>query len=305
VYRYHRLDRVTAAAYAPLAEPGMRPLLDKLSADARLVAVGAAFWGEPAGLALAQYDSASRQAQLLDFFVAPHCRRAGIGTALLEQLETALGERACERLHLIYKTDEHTPALERVLQKRGWEPPHTDARLFWLDNSISEAPWLRYPLPPQYAFFPWLELTEAERLELEGRLQDPAWCPPGLSPFILSEGALHPETSVGLRHQGKVVGWVITRLLEPGLVLYDIFFVSPELQRIGRGIMLLGESIRRCCQYAQQHNSALWHGQGVWRVSPTNIFMLKFVERRMRPYVTHRAEERQCQKQLPPSPPEV
>lgn len=151
---------------------------------------------------------------------------------------------------------------------------------------------MQLPLPAGCNVFPWDDLPEAERLTLVARheQQPGGWYPPGLTPHPFNPATMDHATSLGLRRAGQVVGWILTHVVKAGMLDYDVLFVSPELQRRGYGIRLLAEAIKR--QYAH-------HGQeGAWGVVPDNAPMLRFVERRIGPWLTDRGEERHAEKVL-------
>jgi GNAT superfamily N-acetyltransferase len=300
MYRYHTLDQPAAMLYAPLLQAEDRPLLDKLAPTAastppdgsEVVAVGAAFLGKPRGLALAAYHHETHTAYVLDLVVAKPYRKLGVGTHLLQHLETSLHSQGCERLFVSYRKDDHTPALERVLHKTGWQPPQTDRLLFWASKAIIEAPWMNLPLPSGYSFFPWEELTPSEQEALAQRhaTQTGGWWTEGLSPFSYPLETLDTTTSLGLRRGNEVVGWMLNRPLAAGILEYSILFVSQPLQRRGYGIRLLAESIKR--QYAE------YGEEGGGGVSPNNVVMVRFVERRMGQWLIDRSEQRHAKKAL-------
>jgi GNAT superfamily N-acetyltransferase len=302
MYRYHPIDQHTAVAYAPLLPAEARPLLDHLapseerteeSEGSAVVAVGAAFLGKPRGLALALYHHEQHTARLLDLVVAKPYRGAGVGSHLLHALHVALAARGCTKVYALYRTDAHTPALERVLARNGWDAPRTDRLLFWGGRELVNARWMqRARLPAGYTVFPWVELTDHERAALEQRhaQQEGGWWREGLSPFSFAMEELDAVTSLGLRRGNEIVGWMLNRLLEAGIIGYDVLFVSPELQRSGYGIRLLAASI-----WQHYHH----HGvEGGWGVAPDNAPMLRFVERGMGPWLIERGEERYAEKAL-------
>jgi hypothetical protein len=78
--------------------------------------------------------------------------------------------------------------------------------------------------------------------------------------------------------------------MTPDTLEYHALFVAPEYPLLLRGIPMLAESIRR------QVAAGIF--KGTWGVMATNAPMLKFVARRMAPYVTMVAEEKKSLKPL-------
>src|SRR5438067_6158133 len=122
-YQVSRLDAVGAERFAAMTFPRYRPRLREAEDDAAVVAFGAESAAGPIGLALAELRPDEARAQLLSVFVAPACRGRGVATALLGRIERALSPRGRRELVAQYRTGQPTtPALERVLAKRGGGP---------------------------------------------------------------------------------------------------------------------------------------------------------------------------------------
>ncbi len=293
-----------AAGTGTLAEAAARfgglifPPPDKLDRQSAfqesLVGVVALHEGRPVGLALAGLSPDGSRSELLSLFVARERRNQGAATALLERTEAALAARGCISVEARYRTSwpEHG-AFEKVLRKRGWDAPRTAQHLFKMESDrIGQAPWLAaadVPLPPEYEVFPWLDLTAAERRAiLEEQARTP-WFPPVLSPFQM-EDRVEPMNSMGLRRHGAVVGWIITHRMRPELIQCTSLFVREGVPR-GRIITLLAEAIRRQCRARVPLMGFI--------VEASNAEMLRFAERRMKPYIVSQGEVRVVGKHLP------
>lgn len=263
-----RLTQTTLRPYLLLVKPALRQqLLDQIT-DPRLYVWGAAFWGQPAGTAVVALE---QNADLLDLYVLPDYRRAGIATALLATIEETLAHQAVGAIGALYRADEHTDAWHSLLTKAGWSEPVLTNRVFWNCRTVRGAEWVaRYQFRPPYEVFTWTELTTAEEAQIAKRGEE-GWYPPHFSPFNRPMTAWDPETSVGLRYHNEVVGWVLALREAPDRLFVEIMFVDPPLQQLGRGFMLVGESTRR--YYSGAGNYAYW------RVSPDNEPMLRWSRR--------------------------
>jgi uncharacterized protein (TIGR03032 family) len=299
-YKYHlSMDMTVAAAvkeYEALTFPSMRKQAQARRITEPLVTMATAHQGQFVGLALAEVLPAGDTARVLSLFVAPEHRRRGVGAAMLAHLERALIREGCTRVTLAYRTNwPSVPAIERLLQKRGWSAPQTRMLICKTSTErIAEASWLdQASLPDGFTVFPWSELTPQEREEIQRRQEAEEWYPRVLTPFQ-EEERQEPLNSLGLRHQGQVVGWMITHRSAPDTIQYTSLFVQPELQGQGRALPLLVEAIRRQVAVAGDVP------YGIFQVEVENEPMTKFLNHYLQPYLTSLAELRRSRKSLRP-----
>lgn len=275
-----RLDHTTLRSYLLLVKPALRKQLLGQIADPRLYVWGASFWGQPAGAAVVAMGSS---ADLLDLYVLPAYRRAGLAAQLLTTIETTLHQNAIPEIQARYRQDEHAEGWMRLLAKVGWNPPIRTSTVFWTSRTSRGAQWVaRYQFRPPYEVFTWSELSAEESEQIAKRGEE-GWYPPYYSPFNRPLSAWDPETSVGLRYRGEVVGWVLGVREAPDRLYVEVMFVDPPLQQLGRGFMLVGESTRRyysgCGNYAY------------WRVHPDNEAMLRWSRRAFGEHLVDEYEE--------------
>lgn len=203
-----------------------------------------------AGMALAEAPlRADGVPQVLSLFVEGEWRRQGIGTRLLAWVEEEAARRGFASLGGVYTTNRPaTAALERIFARLGWSPPTTRMLLVrFSPEKAKEAPWFRrISLRPRDVLFDWVRLTDAERAALrEGQGRRP-WIPEGLEPWRYDTLAhLDRGSSVGLRHDGDIVGWVLNHRLSDGTVRFTCSHVRADLARLGRILPLYDESIER------------------------------------------------------------
>jgi GNAT superfamily N-acetyltransferase/SAM-dependent methyltransferase len=203
----------------------------------------------PCGLALAHPAVGNELAQVLSVFVVPQFRRQGIGGELLTRITTLLQERGEPRVVVSFPTGkEATPIVERMLARRGWTEPRPRLYLFAADkanvDALMQTGWMRErQMPPGYALFTWPEATEADR-ETAIEYENSPDFPHGLTPF-LADYPIDPETSLGLRENGKLVGWMVTHRPGPEVLRYTCLYVHPSAAVKGVGIRMLIESLRR------------------------------------------------------------
>ncbi len=90
--------------------------------------------------------------------------------------------------------------------------------------------------------------------------------------------------------KGKVVGWMINHRVASDTIRYSILFVAKEIQRSGKGMVLLAESIRL------QLDSSVPYGK--FAVQIQNQPMLHIVRRHLSPYLIGQTESRSAKKNL-------
>ncbi|MBR8827123.1 MAG: TIGR03032 family protein [Gomphosphaeria aponina SAG 52.96 = DSM 107014] len=235
---------------------------------------------ETIGLVLAEtYDNQNKQiTEVLSFFVKPEYRNQGIGINLLQHLQKSLATE----IKIAYKvTDITTTALEPILRRLGWEKPKTTFLLAkTTTEKIAQAPWLdQYPLPEKFTIFPWVEITPTELEELKQLNY-----PPSLSP-LTQDSRLEPLNSLGLRYDGKVIGWCLTHRVDQQTIRYSTMYVEPPFQKMGRGIALIAAALKL------QINSNIPYYK--YAVAADNQPMLRFTQKHLAPYCSSMTESRQ------------
>lgn len=304
--RIARLDAGPAAAFSEMTFPAYRHLLSlrpvslgREIGDPRVVtplAVGALRAGRPVGLALAGMREGDATAEAFSLYVAPESRGEGLGTRLLEALERELAAEGMKGVHAVYMTGQPgQAALERVLEKSGWEPPvprMLTAR-FSLEGARRTEWYGRYPLTEGYTVFPWAELTAEERAALKTSQEERAWIKPDLVPWKHDHYGFEPVSSLGVRLHGELVGWVINHALSPTLVRFTCSFIRRDLGRRGKLVPVFSESIRRLSERTAYQECTM-------TVPLLHSGMAGFLRRWCAPFCSFVAETRGTGKRLGP-----
>jgi hypothetical protein len=173
-------------------------------------------------------------------------------------------------------------AVNGLLRKCGWEPPALRMVVCRSDiPHMTKAAWMwSLGLPAQYTFFSWHTLSAEERSWLRTQENEGLAYGTELSPFV-EEDSIESVNSVGVRYRGKIVGWLITHRPIPDTIRYSRLFMRRDLRRLGRGAALLAESMRRHVTSALAQQAP----KGVFDLRPDNESMLRFVQRRLAPYM--------------------
>lgn len=270
------LEEMTFPIYRPLL--GLLPVSrHPEQGDVRLVqpvAVIARSGGRLAGLALAELplapadaaDAANgpagaesgaesdRRPELLSLFVKPAARCAGVATALLAALERELVRRGATAMATVYTAGRPAiPALERVLEKRGWDAPRPRTLSVRFPPQAALASDLfserrMSALAGRLELFAWRDLDEASRARIRSSHEAAPWITPALAPWRFAAAGFDPQSSIGARHRGEVVGWVLNHVVAPGTVRFTCSFLRKDLSRRGRIVPLYHESLRRLAE---------------------------------------------------------
>lgn len=286
-YHLARVHRWSAPLFAPLTFPRFRHRLQMVGTDRSVMAVGAVSGDHAAGLVLGEHRLESGVSEVLSLYVAPSCRGRGIGTALLKDLEEVSVARGGQRMELVYvEKPPVTHALERLLAKLNWQPPQPRMILCTVDRRILQASWLTTPsLPQGFEMFPWRDLPLDERAEIERAPRERPWYPEALSPFR-EEDIQEPSTSLGLRYQGSVAGWLITHRLDSRTVRYTTLFVREDLRGHQCWLALVLEALQRQVQALGLESI------GAFGFQVQNTSVLRIVESYLAPYLATRRESR-------------
>lgn len=296
----------TTAAVAPLGAdwaamtfPSYRPILGAIGSvnpatGGRPLARYVEDAGRPVGLALAEIAADGASAEILSLFVAADRRGQGLAAALVDGLERDLRASGVPRLEAVYMTGKPSiPAVERVFEKCGFDRPELRKIVvrFTPEEAATTEWWRRAKLPPGSEIFAWADLTTAELEEIRRTQAESPWIDPDLEPWRCSD-RFDPVSSVGLRRNGQVVGWVINHPIGPKLLCFTTSFVRRDLARRGAIFPLYVASLERLM------------GSGVTCTFVTSAqfeSMMRFVLRRCAPYISFCGETRGVSKVLAPS----
>lgn len=297
-------DIETAEATGPLGDgwaamtfPAYRPLLGLLGSvnpetGGRPVARCATHGGRPVGLAIGEIAAGEHPpAELFSVFVDANLRGQGIATQLVEGLEHDLRRHGASSLNAVYMTGKPAiPVIERVFEKRGFPPPEQRKIVvrFTPEEAATTEWYGKARLPAGAEVFSWSEMTAADVEDLKRSHAESPWIDPDLEPWRMSE-RFDPVSSVGMRKDGQVVGWVINHPIGPKLLCFTTSFMRRDLARRGAIFSLYVQSLERL------------KGAGVTCTFVTSSqyqSMVRFVLRRCAPYISFCGETRGVSKAL-------
>jgi hypothetical protein len=248
LFDFTLLDDTTWQHYAGLARPTMPDAIRRAGLNRGMVAIGATFWGRPAGLIVVELHGSASMAVVRELQVAGPYRTTPIGACLLEQADVILRERSHLRgIELHYRLDQDRELYEQAIAGAGWQTPRHLHDLYQLEWELDQVGWVRnYRLPPGYTIVSWSEVTPAMLAQIERRQQH-GWYPPEVSPFILATiEQIDLPCSIALVRGDDVAGWILGERLAPAVAYVAVAFISPELRRGTRaGVAMMTEIARR------------------------------------------------------------
>jgi len=255
--------------------------------------------GTPAGLILAGVPTAGSEGHptLFSLFVAPSFRCQGVGTRLMETLHKEIVRRGGTRIKVIYMAGTPaTAALERILEKTGWEKPSprmAAIKADLLQIRALDPPWLRDRRmdATRFRIIPWKEVTTEQKNELLRSHEADPWIAEDLVPWK-HEAGYDQETSCALLRDGQIVSWVINHLLPDGTTRFTCSFAHPKLQRFGVVMWLYKESV----DMSENHGRRF----GSWTVPLYHPAMHAFAMRWMKPCAVYCRETCGSEKSLAP-----
>ena len=271
-----QLTPQTLAPYASLTFPLLTPASRRLAAlSGELLAVSAMANGTMVGLVIAERQPQG-QANLISLLVEPSFRRQGIALRLMVHLQRFLAQQGVQCLRAEYRTNVSVASsLEPLLSKLGWPAPQTDFVLLQSHaDTLATTGWAsRYALKPAYRLFPWAQATLADMATART-----LGAPTVLLPPPQDAQGLEPAVSLGLRHQGALVAWLIAHRVAPDTVRYSSVFVAPNHRLRGQGLALLAEGFNR------QHSAGIAHAKAALPMGSTEI--LRVFTRHLQTYLT-------------------
>jgi GNAT superfamily N-acetyltransferase len=251
------------AALAAMTFPVYRQLLDLAptvrhpeQGDERQVQpVGvAAFSGaEPVGLVLGEVPvgDGGPPPEMLSLFVAPEWRGHGVATALVAALESEVARRGHRELDTVYTAGKPSiGAVERILWKRAWVAPESRTLSVRFAPAAALASNLfderrMAALGAALELFPWSRIGDAEKAEIRASHERAPWITPALAPWRFERAGFDPDSSIGARYRGAVVGWVLNHKVSPEVVRFTCSFMRKDISRRGRIVPLYHESLKR------------------------------------------------------------
>jgi GNAT superfamily N-acetyltransferase len=287
-----QLTPQTLAPYAGMTFPSLAPGSKRLAAiTGELLAVSAMVSGTMVAMAVAERHP-DGSASLCSLLVQAPLRRQGIGTRLVAHLQQFLALQGAHRLSVRFTGNAATSAsLEPLLARLGWSAPVTHFVLLQGSaDKLGTAPWhQRFALSASYTLFPWPQANAADRAAAHMLGAAPELLPP------VSDAGIESAVSLGLRHQGQLVGWLIAHRMDATTVRYSCLYVAPGHRSRGQGPALIAEGLQR------QQRAGIARAKTA--VDVRNPSFLRFCQKHLHPYIDAVSPSRQASVVLPTATP--
>jgi GNAT superfamily N-acetyltransferase len=249
-----KLTPEASGPYRPFTYRAYRDWVVKPEAEseAKKLALGARFMGEPVGLLLVHCPIRDEPARVLSLFVDERFRNLGIGSALMLELKTCLSRNDLKQACVEYYALNKYQALERVLLKSGWQLPAVYSRFYRCDISAGrDSPWIhRFKLSARCRVIPWSELQRDE-MALMNTIQEKdfnAYFMP-----LLNDGTIERDCSLVLKLDDEIVGWSIVDRELTDTLLYRALYIREAYRDQGLGLALAAQSAQRMIRTNATH----------------------------------------------------
>lgn len=288
------MTSVDALAYGEMVFAKLRGEMLQMEDGDALFGFVADLDGLPAGAVMARRSESCTEIESL--FVKNQFRRRGVATALLRALDDELVKSACQHeLRITYLAERPTTnALESALAHLGWNAPQGD--MIFCHAQTQFEGWSLFEgtqgESPEFELFPWIELTDEDRRWIAETQRESAWIPPDLYPLQFEN--CEPVNSLGIRHKGRPVGWVLTHRIAPDTIRWTCSYMHPDHQREVRIFPAYREAAR--LQKAAGIHKLLW------LVPFKHRGMARWVLRRWPKHLVQINESRRCTKMLASAP---
>ena len=199
---------------------------------------------KPVGLILSTLDQKGTTARIHSLLVHPDHRNQKIATNLMTRLESELVKMGVEQIDGYFrshwKSGDHINAL---LGTQQWSQPKEALTIVrgLAVNALKVFSQHKSDLTDGYAFVDYDHLHEKDREEilLQGNNR---WYPSQLNPFA-NPSSIYPPSSIFLRYEHKIVGWVVTHLVAPDLNEFTSLFLDPQHRSFRNAHRLMHEGI--------------------------------------------------------------
>ncbi len=240
-----------------------------------------------AGVLLIRVQSEDNEARILWQVVAKEFQGNGIGTQLLQDGITQLKEHNIGTLIYEYFTDQPGLAtVQRIFEKCKFSAPsHFGIGCQFFGLTVGKAPWVAKEFnQDDFDLKLWRDIDDSSKAELKETGLEEMNVPSKLSPFRDDE-ILEKSNSLGLLHDGKIVGWQINHRSSRDTIRYTALFVRDDLKRYGTILPLLGQSIK-----LQLEMKTIFPLHGYFVVPEEMVQMTKFVQKRFSKYADKMSE---------------
>lgn len=171
------------------------------------------------------------------------------------------------------------PLIEQLFLKNRWKGPYPFMIECLLKRADFHPAWLNKTMTLANGFeeFLFKNLTAEEQEDLMHRFEQ-GGIPPTVFPLGKEKNLIEYQNSLGLRYQGRVIGWMITHRIAPDTIRYSALYLEDEFAYTGYWLKLLVDSIK-----IHLNLTSITYGQIQLNLSLISNRWLKFIEKRLFP----------------------
>lgn len=270
-------------SYARLIPSSLHTCLDGLDPfelKSSIIGVGVTLDSHPMGIALASVYNKVHTAHIHVLMLKNETFSLNNAEKLLHVLTQLLIEENVTLVTFHYsKEDPFSNIVEKVFLKNHWQGPRpfiieclfksADFAPSWRDKKMEFA--------KGFEEFLFKNLTHQEYQDLVHRYEQMS-IPKYVYPFGREEKLIEYKNSLGLRYQGKVIGWMITHRIAPDTIRYSALYLEDDFVSTGYWLKLLIDAI-----HIQQDKQLATYGLLEINLDQISKPWLKFIQRKLFP----------------------
>lgn len=252
---------------------------DPLELESPVIGAGVCIDEEPVGIALATVHAKMHMGDIHFLNISPPFNSYENLSDLLKIFSALLIEREVKFANLSYtKEDPQSNLLEKVFQENHWKGPKPHIIECHFISAEFKAPWLQKEIKLTEGFeeFFFKNLTAEEQKDLINRSEQ-GILPIYVFPFGREKELIEYRNSLGLRYNGRIVGWMVTHRLTADTLRYSALYLEDEFAQTGYWLKLLADAIH----IHQSRMHELTHSILEINLDQIPKRWLKFVERRL------------------------
>lgn len=278
--------------YARLIPKFFYPCLegkDPFKLKSPVVGVGALMEGHPIGIALATANTKVHSAFIHLLMIEESYKEADLARTLLQLLTQLILSQGVTLATFTYvKEDSFSNILEKIFLENNWQGPRPFIIECVFKRADFDPSWWYKNIELQEGFeiFLFKTLTQQEQKDLLHRY-DQKIIPNYIFPFGRETNLIEYKNSLGLRYNGKVIGWMITHRIEPDIIRYSALYLEDDFANSGYWLKLLIDALRIHVEGMHE----VTYGLLEINLDQISTRWLKFIERRLFPQackITHK-----------------
>ncbi|GLR16691.1 GNAT family N-acetyltransferase [Portibacter lacus] len=245
----HKKAKVNTSELLEKFSPFIIPSVQKKGAKslpAKLDIAFATIDNKMIGLAILMANEHRTIGKLTSLVVSPDYRGKGVAQNLLAALTDLSKENGIKEIKTNYRSHwKYSPQISHLLQKANWSTPTVEfvivdglaanvLQLFKTDES---------PYPDGFTTVPWSDLSEDDLFQLKEKVSIEN-IPSDQNPFI-AEKSINEKTSLILKFEGEIIGWVISHILSSETNEFTAYYINEKHRSFRLAHKLMRETIFR------------------------------------------------------------